>query len=77
MLLDRFWSDALLLDSIQKDVIRTYPDLKFFLDSEGRHQEAMQNILFLYAKLNPGIKYVQVAYLAVLLSCSMTSPHRA
>jgi len=55
----KFWSDALLLDSIQKDVIRTYPDLKFFLDSEGRHQEAMQNILFLYAKLNPGIKYVQ------------------
>lgn len=60
-LFTRYWTDSLVADSIQKDVIRTYPDLHFFLEKEGESQTCLQNILFLYAKLNPGIKYVQVS----------------
>jgi hypothetical protein len=56
----RYWSDSLLQESIEKDVIRTYPELKFFLEGEGKRQQALQNILFLFAKLNPAIEYVQV-----------------
>lgn len=54
-----YWRDQSILDSIQVDVIRTYPELKFFLEGEGKCQQIMQNVLFLYAKLNPGVRYVQ------------------
>jgi hypothetical protein len=69
----RYWSDSLVVDSIQKDVIRTYPDLHFFLEREGECQMCLQNILFLYAKLNPGIKYVQVTLSVYLYSLPETS----
>jgi hypothetical protein len=49
----------LLYESIEKDVIRTYPCLHFFAEESGTHYAALQRILYLYAKLNPGIKYVQ------------------
>lgn len=69
----RYWDDWLLYESIEKDVIRTYPCLHFFADQSGADGEgegerghvlspqhaALQRILYLYAKLNPGIKYVQ------------------
>jgi hypothetical protein len=71
--LARYWSDSLVVDSIQKDVIRTYPDLHFFLEKEGQCQTCLQNILFLYAKLNPGIKYVQVGLLTVCASFHLSA----
>ena len=57
----QYWLDAELVEEIHKDVVRTHPDLQFFLDKEhgpGRY-EALQRILFVYAKLNPGVRYVQ------------------
>jgi len=50
---------------ISKDVHRTFPHLHFFQigDIENKilnpHTEALQRILFIWAKLNPGIGYVQ------------------
>jgi len=50
-------SDSVLLDEdIWKDVQRTHPGLHFF---SGDTPERMRRILFVYAKLNPGIGYVQ------------------
>mmetsp|Transcript_6702 Transcript_6702/g.10991 ORF Transcript_6702/g.10991 Transcript_6702/m.10991 type:complete len:718 (-) Transcript_6702:39-2192(-) len=54
-----YWDDWLLHESIEKDVIRTHPCLHFFAEESGTHYAALQRILYLYAKLNPGIKYVQ------------------
>ena len=63
-----YWDDWLLYESIEKDVIRTYPCLHFFASDQSGGEEggghsrphaALQRILYLYAKLNPGIKYVQ------------------
>uniref|UniRef100_A0A7S3NPE7 Rab-GAP TBC domain-containing protein n=1 Tax=Aureoumbra lagunensis TaxID=44058 RepID=A0A7S3NPE7_9STRA len=49
--------DAELMNEIQKDIIRTQPNIEFFVSNE--HQAAMKRILFIYAKLNPGVRYVQ------------------
>ena len=49
----------MLCESIEKDVIRTHPCLHFFAEESGIHHTALKRILYLYAKLNPGIKYVQ------------------
>ena len=51
------------MEEIDKDVKRTFPHLHFF-NKDGnvgstRHYEALRRILFIYAKLNPGICYVQ------------------
>lgn len=54
----RYWDDWLLYESIEKDVTRTHPALHFFAENSSHH-EALQRILYLYAMLNPGIKYVQ------------------
>lgn len=57
----RHFKDQELFDEIEKDVLRTHPDLQFFLDpalGPARYQ-AMLRVLFLYAKLNPGVRYVQ------------------
>ena len=46
-----------------QDVDRTLPDYAFFNreQSLGRlHHAAISRVLFIYAKLNPGIRYVQV-----------------
>jgi hypothetical protein len=59
--------DAELRDEIQKDVVRTLPELAFFLEGTGPdgdnagplRYEAMKRVLFVYAKLNPGVRYVQ------------------
>lgn len=54
-----FLDHASLLDEIRKDVVRTHPDLKFFLeptDNLGRRRyAAMERILFVWAKLNKGV----------------------
>jgi len=58
-----YFRDKEMLFEIEKDVKRTLPHLHFFQNSvEGstlKHSEALTRILFIYAKLNPGIKYVQ------------------
>jgi len=58
-----FFKNNETLAEIEKDVKRTFPHLHFFNSEsekgETRHYEALRRILFIYAKLNPGIHYVQ------------------
>jgi hypothetical protein len=48
-----------LLDEIRKDVIRTHPDLRFFLEPKDdlgqKRYAALERILFVWAKLNKGV----------------------
>lgn len=56
----RYWADLELLEEIEKDVIRTHPEIQFFLeDHDHVRYNAMQRALFIYAKLHPGVRYVQ------------------
>eukprot|EP00559_Dactyliosolen_fragilissimus_P001040 CAMPEP_0184858922 /NCGR_PEP_ID=MMETSP0580-20130426/3949_1 /TAXON_ID=1118495 /ORGANISM="Dactyliosolen fragilissimus" /LENGTH=739 /DNA_ID=CAMNT_0027355283 /DNA_START=1 /DNA_END=2220 /DNA_ORIENTATION=- len=52
-----------LLEEIRKDVVRTHPDLQFFLEAREnlgqRRYAAIERILFIWAKLNKGVRYVQ------------------
>jgi hypothetical protein len=52
-----------LVFEIEKDAKRTFPQLHFFnhdrANGETVHYEALRRLLFVYAKLNPGIRYVQ------------------
>jgi len=48
------------MEEIQKDVCRTYPEMHFFADTDGGHQLVLRRILFVYAKINGGVRYVQV-----------------
>jgi hypothetical protein len=54
-----FYENAALLDEIRKDVVRTHPDLYFFLEPEDklgqRRYAAMERILFVWAKRNIGV----------------------
>ncbi|KAH3732771.1 TBC1 domain family member 13 [Pelomyxa schiedti] len=56
-----FFNDAKIVEDITKDLKRTSPNLHFFTSGEraNLHYNALQSILFVYAKLNPGIRYVQ------------------
>ncbi|GAM22537.1 hypothetical protein SAMD00019534_057120 [Acytostelium subglobosum LB1] len=59
---NEYFKDQNILVDIEKDVRRTFPMLHFFNHEEGGksiHYEALRRILFIYAKLNPGIRYVQ------------------
>jgi len=59
----QIFEKASLLDEIRKDVVRTHPDLSFFLevkDNVGRRRyAALERILFVWAQLNKGVRYVQ------------------
>jgi len=59
----QFFENASLLDEIRKDVVRTHPDLYFFLEPENnlgkRRYAALERILFVWAGLNKGVRYVQ------------------
>ena len=63
-----FYENAALLDEIRKDVVRTHPDLKFFLEPTQnlghRRYAAMERILFVWAKLNRGVS------VSLLLFCN-------
>ncbi|XP_059637964.1 uncharacterized protein LOC132279912 [Cornus florida] len=51
-----------IAEQIDRDLQRTHPDMKFFSGDSSlsrRNKEAMRNILLLFAKLNPAIRYVQ------------------
>eukprot|EP00632_Arachnochrysis_sp_CCMP2950_P006412 CAMPEP_0185702828 /NCGR_PEP_ID=MMETSP1164-20130828/13017_1 /TAXON_ID=1104430 /ORGANISM="Chrysoreinhardia sp, Strain CCMP2950" /LENGTH=295 /DNA_ID=CAMNT_0028370077 /DNA_START=916 /DNA_END=1803 /DNA_ORIENTATION=- len=53
-------ADCKLKQDIQKDVTRVHPELVSFFESSGASRyDAMSRILFIYAKLNPGVRYVQ------------------
>ncbi|KAK4585685.1 hypothetical protein RGQ29_023081 [Quercus rubra] len=54
--------DTEIIEQIDRDVKRTHPDMHFFsgdLPFAKSNQEALKNILIIFAKLNPGIRYVQ------------------
>jgi hypothetical protein len=65
-----YFKDNLLFHDIENDIHRTFPDLHFFQIGnsecydgfkgvENEHYLAMRRILFVYAKLNTAISYVQ------------------
>ncbi|KAH9617648.1 hypothetical protein KSS87_012244 [Heliosperma pusillum] len=57
-----FFKDTEIIEQIDRDVKRTHPDLLFFSGdtvSAKSNQEALRSILIVFAKLNPGIRYVQ------------------
>lgn len=59
---NQFFQDTEIIEQIDRDVKRTHPDLHFFSgDSQfaKSNQDALKNILIVFAKLNPGIRYVQ------------------
>ncbi|XP_057499173.1 uncharacterized protein LOC130783502 isoform X2 [Actinidia eriantha] len=59
---NQFFQDTEIIEQIDRDVKRTHPDMHFFSgDSQfaKSNQEALKNILIVFAKLNPGIRYVQ------------------
>ncbi|XP_059445745.1 uncharacterized protein LOC132177436 isoform X2 [Corylus avellana] len=54
--------DTEIIEQIDRDVKRTHPDMHFFSGDSPfakSNQEALRNILIVFAKLNPGIRYVQ------------------
>ena len=57
----QFFENASLLDEIRKDVVRTHPDLHFFLEPDNqlgqRRYAAIERILFVWAKLNKGVRF--------------------
>lgn len=61
-LFEQFCKDAKLLSEIRKDVVRTNPYLRFYLETRNRlgirRHAALERILFVWAKLN-GNLYVQ------------------
>lgn len=57
-----YFRDAEMMQQIDRDVMRTHPDMHFFSgdgETPKQHREEIKRALFIYAKLNPGIKYVQ------------------
>ncbi|KAL5542648.1 hypothetical protein UlMin_010358 [Ulmus minor] len=59
---NQFFQDTEIIEQIDRDVKRTHPDMHFFSGDSSfakSNQEALRNILMIFAKLNPGIRYVQ------------------
>ncbi|GAB2267235.1 hypothetical protein Dimus_002220 [Dionaea muscipula] len=59
---NQFFQDTEIIEQIDRDVQRTHPDLPFFsADSPfaKSNREALRSTLIVFAKLNPGIRYVQ------------------
>ncbi|CAI9100133.1 OLC1v1037072C1 [Oldenlandia corymbosa var. corymbosa] len=58
----QFFEFADIGEQIDRDLDRTHPSLKFFAGdstTSKKNKESMKNILLLFAKLNPEIRYVQ------------------
>ncbi|KAL6223890.1 hypothetical protein ACLB2K_002747 [Fragaria x ananassa] len=58
----QYFQHTEIAEQIDRDLPRTHPDLKFFSGESSfsrKHREALRNILLLFAKLNPAIRYVQ------------------
>ncbi|KAK6914286.1 Rab-GTPase-TBC domain [Dillenia turbinata] len=59
---NQFFQDTEIMEQIDRDVKRTHPDMNFFSGDSPfakSNQDALRNILIVFAKLNPGIRYVQ------------------
>uniref|UniRef100_A0A7N0V7A3 Rab-GAP TBC domain-containing protein n=1 Tax=Kalanchoe fedtschenkoi TaxID=63787 RepID=A0A7N0V7A3_KALFE len=59
---NQFFQDTEIIEQIDRDVKRTHPDMEFFSGDTTfarNNQEALRRILIIFAKLNPGIRYVQ------------------
>ncbi|KAF9663467.1 hypothetical protein SADUNF_Sadunf17G0053100 [Salix dunnii] len=59
---NKFFQDSEIIEQIDRDVKRTHPGMHFFSGDSSlakSNQEALRNILIVFAKLNPGIRYVQ------------------
>ncbi|XP_010522393.1 PREDICTED: TBC1 domain family member 13 [Tarenaya hassleriana] len=59
---NKYFQDSDIIEQIHRDVKRTHPDMPFFSNESSlgqSNQESMKNILMVFAKLNPGIRYVQ------------------
>ncbi|KAF6166412.1 hypothetical protein GIB67_034963 [Kingdonia uniflora] len=59
---NQFFQDTEIIEQIDRDVMRTHPDMHFFsgdTPSAKSNQESLRHILIIFAKLNPGIRYVQ------------------
>lgn len=58
----QYFQHTEIVEQIDRDLQRTHPDLKFFSGETSfsrKNRESMRNILILFAKLNPAIRYVQ------------------
>ncbi|CAI5959418.1 unnamed protein product [Closterium sp. NIES-65] len=59
----QYFQDSEIFEQIDRDVRRTHPEMLFFTRNDGSGltpaQEAMRRLLLIFAKLNPGIRYVQ------------------
>ncbi|PON89018.1 Rab-GTPase-TBC domain containing protein [Trema orientale] len=58
----RYFEHTEITEQVDRDLQRTHPDMKFFSgdsSSSKKKREAMRNILLLFSKLNPAIRYVQ------------------
>ncbi|XP_058074456.1 uncharacterized protein LOC131223159 isoform X1 [Magnolia sinica] len=58
----QYFQDSEIAQQIDRDLQRTHPDMRFFSADSSfgqKHRKAMRNILLLFAKLNPAIRYVQ------------------
>lgn len=59
---NQFFQDTDIIEQIDRDVKRTHPDINFFSGDTSfakSNQESLKNVLIVFAKLNPGIRYVQ------------------
>ncbi|XP_020582858.1 TBC1 domain family member 13 isoform X2 [Phalaenopsis equestris] len=59
---NQFFQEAEIIEQIERDVKRTHPDMQFFSGDSyfaKTNQESLKRILIVFAKLNPGIRYVQ------------------
>lgn len=59
---NQFFQEAEIIEQIDRDVKRTHPGMQFFSGDSyfaKINQESLSRILIMFAKLNPGIRYVQ------------------
>lgn len=57
-----YFKDNEVMEQIVRDVMRTHPDMHFFSSDTPEaelHRQELERALFLYAKLNPGLRYIQ------------------
>ncbi|KAL5216316.1 hypothetical protein ABZP36_007717 [Zizania latifolia] len=59
---NQYFQESEIVEQIDRDVKRTHPDMQFFNGDSSdalSNQESLKRILTIFAKLNPGIRYVQ------------------
>ncbi|XP_073007485.1 uncharacterized protein [Typha latifolia] len=59
---NQYFQESEIIEQIDRDVRRTHPEMQFFSGDSSlakSTQESLRRILIIFAKLNPGIRYVQ------------------